>query len=109
MDMDIYRLVSLSEQPFDHLPIIYQAFAGLNAIHSQQIIHLDLKPENILINQDGYVKICDFGLAEKHGEDSITTMSSEIGCLWYRAPELHLKKKYGFGGLATTLLNLLCN
>ena len=32
-------------------------------------MYRDLKPENILINEDGYIKLGDFGLAKMLGED----------------------------------------
>lgn len=58
-------------------------------------MHRDIKPENILLNQNGDVKIADFGFTkpvydtEKH-TDYISTR-------WYRAPELLLKKnRYSF-------------
>lgn len=32
-------------------------------LHGHQILYRDLKPENILLDQDGYVKVADFGFA----------------------------------------------
>eukprot|EP00357_Protocruzia_adherens_P018588 CAMPEP_0115020934 /NCGR_PEP_ID=MMETSP0216-20121206/30531_1 /TAXON_ID=223996 /ORGANISM="Protocruzia adherens, Strain Boccale" /LENGTH=423 /DNA_ID=CAMNT_0002393083 /DNA_START=132 /DNA_END=1403 /DNA_ORIENTATION=+ len=43
--------------------ILYSLICGLRYMHSKDILHRDLKPGNILINDDGGVKICDFGLA----------------------------------------------
>lgn len=95
--MDLYQLIQSSE-PFSHLAVMYQVIAGLNAIHSKHIMHLDLKPQNILIDLKGCVKICDFGLAVMYDQNNISTMPSEAASLWYRAPEVHLKRKYDFRG-----------
>ena len=32
-------------------------------MHESKVIHRDLKPANILVNEDCYVKLCDYGLA----------------------------------------------
>lgn len=37
--------------------------AGLEYCHEKQIIHRDIKPENLVIDDDGYVRITDFGIA----------------------------------------------
>ena len=33
-------------------------------LHGKNIVYRDLKPENLLINQDGYLKMTDFGFAK---------------------------------------------
>lgn len=45
---------------------LYSAMIGLGLghIHSHGIIYRDIKPENILIDEDGYLKIADFGMAK---------------------------------------------
>ena len=37
--------------------------AGLEYCHDKNIIHSDIKPENLVIDDDGYVRITDFGIA----------------------------------------------
>jgi len=43
--------------------IFYKIYSGLYTLHKANIVHRDLKLENILINDDGDIKICDFGLS----------------------------------------------
>ncbi|CAK8562406.1 unnamed protein product [Lathyrus sativus] len=42
---------------------------GLNHIHSKGFVHCDIKLQNILVFHDGEIKIADFGLARKSGEE----------------------------------------
>ena len=46
--------------------MFYSAQVGLmfEYLHSLNIIYRDLKPENILIDQEGYLKLTDFGFAK---------------------------------------------
>lgn len=37
--------------------------AGLEYIHNKNIIHRDIKPENLVFDEDGYLRITDFGIA----------------------------------------------
>ena len=43
--------------------IIYNMLLALLAINSCHVIHRDMKPSNILVDEDCFVKLCDFGLA----------------------------------------------
>ena len=37
--------------------------AGLEYFHEKNIIHRDIKPENLVIDDEGYLRITDFGIA----------------------------------------------
>ena len=68
---------------------------GMMVAHQQGIIHRDLKPANILINDDGLLKIVDFGVAAaaKSGDTQLTKTGYVIGSPKYMAPEQILGKK----------------
>ena len=40
-----------------------QLLEAFTYIHENQLLHRDLKLQNILLDQDGYLKVIDFGLA----------------------------------------------
>ena len=57
-------------------------------MHSKDICHRDLKPENLLLDDDGYLKMVDFGLAKKVVDRTWTL----CGTPDYLAPEIILSK-----------------
>ncbi len=68
---------------------------GMAVAHQVGIVHRDLKPANVLINQDGLLKIVDFGVAATHreGDTQLTKTGYVIGSPKYMAPEQILGKK----------------
>lgn len=66
--------------------IVRQLLDGLGYAHSQGVVHRDIKPSNILINDDGRIKLTDFGIA--HLDSSSLTQIGEImGSPGYMSPE----------------------
>jgi serine/threonine-protein kinase len=68
---------------------------GMSVAHQVGIIHRDLKPANVLINQEGLLKIVDFGVAAAAGagDTQLTKTGYVIGSPKYMAPEQILGKK----------------
>ncbi len=64
-----------------------QILAGLIHAHGRNIIHRDIKPENILINDEGKLKLGDFGLALDMGDSMLTHKESIVGTPCYMSPE----------------------
>ncbi len=68
---------------------------GMSVAHLAGVIHRDLKPANILVNEDGLLKIVDFGVAAaaSSGDTQLTKTGYVIGSPKYMAPEQILGKK----------------
>ena len=68
---------------------------GMTVAHQLGIVHRDLKPANVLINQEGLLKIVDFGVAaaQREGDTQLTKTGYVIGSPKYMAPEQILGKK----------------
>jgi len=68
---------------------------GMAVAHQAGIVHRDLKPANILIDDSGFLKVVDFGVAAAHkeGDTQLTKTGYVIGSPKYMAPEQILGKK----------------
>jgi tetratricopeptide (TPR) repeat protein len=63
-----------------------QIASALAEAHEHGIVHRDLKPGNIMLVKSG-VKVLDFGLASREGDEAITQSRMVIGTPAYMAPE----------------------
>ena len=100
-------------KPTQHeiINVLSKAGKGLQAAHSEEIVHRDFKPDNIIVGDKGQIKVLDFGLARAAGtEDTaiscekpksiqepasgeqllstpLTQVGAQIGTIVYMAPE----------------------
>ena len=67
--------------------IMLQLTDGMIHAHDSYIIHRDLKPQNIMIQEDGQIKITDFGIAMALNSTQLTQTNSVMGSVHYLPPE----------------------
>ncbi len=67
--------------------IMTQITSAIAHAHQFGIIHRDLKPQNILIDDNGTVKVTDFGIAVALSSTTITQTNSVLGSVHYLSPE----------------------
>ncbi|MBZ0112160.1 MAG: protein kinase [Thermoanaerobaculia bacterium] len=76
--------ISLSQR----LEILLDIAGALGYAHDQGVVHRDVKPANIRIQDDGSVKIMDFGIARITESDTrLTKTGFSVGTAAYLAPE----------------------
>ena len=97
--------------------VLIQVLDALNEVHSNGIWHLDLKPANVMINNDGIVKLIDFGASKQFNNKTGGALStSSVTYTNGFAPIEQMEKSYeklgpwtDFYALGATLYNVLTN
>ena len=84
-----YRKFSEEQTRFFMSNMIY----ALKYIHENNVIHRDIKPENLVLDENGYVRITDFGIAKENMPDNSSETSGTPG---YMAPEVMKAKNHSF-------------
>ena len=66
---------------------------SLEYIHSNNIIHRDIKPENLVLDENGYIRLTDFGIAKINMPDNSSETSGTPG---YMSPEVMKSLNHSF-------------
>ncbi|WMT17901.1 Stk1 family PASTA domain-containing Ser/Thr kinase [Parageobacillus toebii] len=101
--MEYVRGYTLKQYIHQHAPlpvpkalhIMEQLTSAIAHAHENGVIHRDIKPQNILIDENGDVKVTDFGIAVARSSTTITQTNSVLGSVHYLSPE------QARGGIAT--------
>ncbi len=84
-----YRRFSEEQTRFFIACMVYT----LEYIHGNNVIHRDIKPENLVLDDKGYVRITDFGIAKENKPDNSSETSGTPG---YISPEVMRGKNHSF-------------
>ncbi|XP_050327849.1 dual specificity mitogen-activated protein kinase kinase hemipterous-like [Bactrocera neohumeralis] len=89
MSMCFDKLLRRSKQPVPENILGKVTVATVHALSylkkNHNVIHRDVKPSNILIDEQGNIKLCDFGISGRLVDSKANTRSA--GCAAYMAPE----------------------
>lgn len=93
MEHDLAGLASCPGIKFTESQVkcyMQQLLCGLDHCHTRGVLHRDIKGSNLLIDNNGILKIADFGLASFFDPEQHQLLTSRVVTLWYRPPELLL-------------------
>uniref|UniRef100_A0A0N5AMD4 cyclin-dependent kinase n=1 Tax=Syphacia muris TaxID=451379 RepID=A0A0N5AMD4_9BILA len=109
IDQDLRNLMEKIKPKPIPLPYVksflWQLLQALSYCHTHRVVHRDLKPQNLLVNNEGVIKLADFGLARSFSMPT-RVYTHEVVTLWYRAPEVLLGSK--FYSCAVDVWSLAC-
>ena len=74
--------------PSQALQLGLEACRGLDHAHRRGLVHRDIKPANLLFDEDGRLRVADFGLARAIAEAAATEpLGAVLGTARYASPE----------------------
>lgn len=88
--MSTHGQLSLDEARF----YVAEISLALEFLHNIGVVYRDLTPENILLDEQGHIKLTDFGLSKELKNEKVT--STFVGTNEYLAPEIIMNQEYSF-------------
>ena len=65
-----------------------EILVALSTLHTNNIVYRDLKPDNIMIDNQGHIKLIDFGFSKSLGQGNDARTYTNCGTMGYTAPEV---------------------
>uniref|UniRef100_A0A8R1U7Z8 Ribosomal protein S6 kinase n=1 Tax=Pristionchus pacificus TaxID=54126 RepID=A0A8R1U7Z8_PRIPA len=76
--------------------VIAELIMAIDILHQKKIIYRDLKLENILIDEEGHIKLTDFGLSKLILPEGLMRANSYCGTIEYMSPEVVNRPEDGY-------------
>jgi eukaryotic-like serine/threonine-protein kinase len=74
---------------------VAQVLEALAYAHGQGVVHRDVKPQNVMVDEHGYVKVMDFGIARLMDAETLTSEGDMLGTVAYMSPEQAAGRRAG--------------
>lgn len=85
---EVLRTLCHEKQPLQRVLLIGEQMAEALAVAAAAgIVHSDIKPENVVLRPDGFIKILDFGLAQRLDTTTVSSSNLPAGSYRYMSPE----------------------